>query len=568
MSMRDGGSGNKFSFNLNRVIGSNGLATMNESKYVKRISNLSSSGAEARLTFITPINKPDAFVRPLTYDFGPEFIDNLAINMKDIRRDIFERGGFGGLTSGNYFLSTMNDCQNVDSMMPSNNVHRFGRRSVNDLYRFCLTVANMPSSYRYAKMAAHRYTTVYTGWCLDEPVSFNGTLNPDCQLVFTHMTNVKLKEVASRDGYLKYGYTELDGDILNPQTSMINSDASTELDMLVGPDHILENNGYPVSDMVYDNHPGIEDDDDDYFSTALDSESMALSRRPAPIIAKSRFNSPRCQQNRILHGIAKTLVSSRYNDLWNPDGETDYPTSNIPTFDFANRTMNSRILKSNMDGITSNAILGINHCERISLRTLTQLFPHIEQNTEILDVDHQGYDIYPEDEGSDLYGIVGYFIKTSIGAAASEHGLASLTFRYATSDPIASRFRPADDRESIWDNIFGEPYIDEDMHYTKSRVENALRYIEEHIFKPVEKFAGEIEVFVNYKSSDDTIIHLQLREQTDEINDDVILHHGDLGGFVSPQIGTVEEFKSGSEVMSGLVDFIGHFQDGNMMNRI
>lgn len=531
-----------------------------DSTFVRHYARLNQTNdLSARLIFITPIIKPDCIIRPLDYSVSGEFLDDLAESMANANYNS-KITGFG-LQRGVNFLDTVRNANSA--LMPSSTTYTFGRYEINNLYRFCLIVHNCPTWYRTAAIN-RKNKLIYTGWCLDEPISRSGNLNYNCELIFTHVTHIDMHEAVTPGGYESGQKVVLDGDIMNPRTSEMNSSQDgSELDIIVSPDKVISN------ELQHSDSPT-----EDYTSVMTDND-YALSRNGNPYLAHSRYNSPNHQLTRIINSVAKTAIDNRMPSYGNYDGGMqtygyDYAVDIHPPMADNFTTVHSdytikRQLLRNLDGMASLNVHGPKVYKRdpITLLTIKQLYPDISENTEVFRVHASDYDVdLGSEEATSLYSIASYFIKTSIAPAISEFGLASLCFFYATSDASRS-YLPKLDREPVVEVKEADPYISESTEDTLKKVHYCLEYIKTTIFKPIESMVGDIEVFVIAKSSDDTIIQLQLRDCTDEVNYSVCVQPGDLGGLVSPQIGTLDEYIKGSAFVNSIANFVANVGGNN-----
>ena len=508
----------------------------------------SSTRPKATLYLIEPRYKPDAIVRPLEYNFTPNFIDEIIDNVRSARNANVGSGGIG-TQEERAFLRGMSGSQ--DAIMPSNNAYRFGRRTINDLYRIILVIENAPVNSRSRYAPAGKNKVTYTGICKDDPISRGGHLNLECAVEFVNMSHTDIVETADSGGYYGLGRPRLNLDIMPRLTLDYDSNDSTDRDSLIAPEFILDS---------------IVNTDDDgaselYRSTVMRPDVTTLSQAPQAKVIHSSHNAPRQQLNRITTGLVKAILDSD-NDR-NIRTVTDRTLSEValPHDAFLYRSR----FRSALGGAVAQRIAGPEYYKTVSMAKLTDLYPEIEHNVKVLAVDDADYPLLDE-EITNPITIMSSYIKSSVPGILADHGIDSITFRYATSDPNTQRYRTTSRDDYVLDVQKADPFVEEPRDETRKRVEQAILFIREQVFEDVEHVAGEIEVLVDYKSGEDTLVQLQLREYTDKINYDVAVHHGDLGGMASTLLGGPDEYNAASKTISSLLEVIDA-EAGNRYNR-
>ena len=504
--------------------------------------------ASATIYFVKPMYKPDAIIRPLDYNFNVEFIDDLVDNVNSIRKDFVKNKTGFGFNPDKFGLRLSQSTK--ESIMPSSMTYRYGRRGINDLYRFVLVLRNCPST---SRMRLHnpKNQVIYTGWCLDEPISRTGHFNLDCELVFTHLTHTEIVERIDHGGYQRDISTCADCDILDKRTSEIDSNRESDRDFLIGPDHILES------------IQGSNSEEYDEYESITNPTIASLSRQSRAKTTRSIFNSPHRQINRLFTGLSKAMIH-KYTDTYH--GVDDYPGSPRSYLSFNDSFANRRMLTEAMNEEMASKISGPQYYkQQLTLRSLLSVYPNLEDYAQILDVEGGAYDNILNEENSDIFSIISSYFKTAIPPVMSDYGLAYIAFRYATSDP-RQRFISRRDRDCELDVLGADPFLDEPKEDTEEKANRAIQYLRDHVFSVAEEMAGELELFCEYSSGNDTIIHLQLREQTDVINNDIVIHHGDLGGLSSPQVGSMDQFENGNRLITSVLNILddetGYMSDG------
>ncbi len=196
--------------------------------------------------------------------------------------------------------------------------------------------------------------------------------------------------------------------------------------------------------------------------------------------------------------------------------------------------------------------------QRLTIRQLLTLYPNLEDHTVVLEVDNRDFDVIDE-ERNDALVVASSFLKVTIPAIFSELGFSEASFRYATCDPN-QRFIPMCDRDYLLEPISVTPFLEEPFEQTRDRFQMAIQQTVREAFAIVEDQVGDIDVLVNYQADAQTLIQLQILDQT-AINHGFALYHGDLGGLVSPMIGTTAEFDAGTTLFNSISDSIYDYKE-------
>lgn len=496
------------------------------------------SGMGARIYFVAPQRRYDDIVRPLDYNIDHKFVNDVAENINAARKDVLRFGQLNNGPERDFYLKTVRS--SASAIMPSANCYRFGRSFLNGMYRFILVMENLPTHQRL-RAGKNKNHATYTGWCKDEPITKTGVINPDCELVFTHYTHLEVEERANSHGYTSRFCPVADCDILPADTAELDSNRESDRDFLVGPDNIL------------DSLQAQEDSDE--FTSVTAPAIACLSRQNQHVKTRSIMNTAPRQMTRIMSAMTATVLQKQAReDRVSPD----MMTSNFLTVN--DHYTNIRTLRSSLDGGVTSRVVGPSVHKRVfTLGSLVHMYPGLERNAKLLVCDD--YDLDRLDETrNDLLSICSTYIKTAIPPVMADHGIGYINFRYATSDPRQTYICRAD-REPVWDIVEADPYLEESREQTIRKVDFAIKYLRDLVFSVVEEIAGDIEVEVNYKNGADTIVLLQLREQSDVINRDPVIFSGDLGGLISPQIGSMDEFTRGSEMVVSMLDILDQSDD-------
>lgn len=484
-----------------------------------------------QLYLISPVSREDAIIRPMMYNLGRETLNVISDSLLAARHDSIR--SISGSIRDKYHL--LGD-RNADLALLPGQAHRFSRRLINDLWYVILVVNNAPMQSRTGRYGGNKNQLIYTGYALDEPVSLSGRLNLDCDIIFTHMSQMDIKEQAGPDGYENWTRPRLDIDIISPE--VCNLDRS-EYDRryLLAPDRIMD---------------AIGPDDSRYEApyTITDQSLCTLDHMDNSATEMSTFNSPRKQFNRVISALTNTMLEF-----------DNSPSRSLVGGDYQSVMINDKLgvrhtFKNFLQAQHANRYIGPDYRKpRLSINKLVSLYPNLEDNTQVIDLPRSLDIDQIDEEGVGLLPIMSAFIKSSLPSVFSDHGLSDIIFRYATSDP-RDRFKPADDQLPVWDIIDVKPYLEEPIEHTRQRVDLCLDHMVKYVFSVVENISGEIEVLVKHSATYDTLVQLQLRDQTDEINDGFAISQNGLGGIISPNLGDDDAFKNHNETLSSLVEVI------------
>lgn len=491
-----------------------------------------SSQPNVMMYIFSPCVREDPIIRPHSYNLDPETMNTIQETVATVRQDTLR--SISGAARDRFYLH--NDPNIDQALMPGNMAFRFGRNYLNYLPSFVLIVNNAPIQSRVAINGNLKNSIIYTGYFLDEPISRRGGyLNPDCEMVFTHMTQLDVDERAMQTGFSAIARPRVDVDILSPKILDLDSTNDDERKYLLSPVEV-------VGAIVDDTSPDRPFD-------VVDQEVATLDRKDFAATEISVYNSPRQQMNRVLSSLAKTVVEF--------DAGSDNPMSGLghaPTL-FADRFGIKKTFQNFLGGTYADRLVGPDYRKVVTVGQVSRLYPNLEDNLTYIELPDDMSMSVIDEENTDLLTIMSCFLKHSVPSVFADHGISQIAFRYATSDP-RDNFITRREREPVWEILECQPFMAEPIEHTRERVEMMFRHLREYVFSVVENICDDIEVLIQHRSCADTIIQLQLRDHTEEINDGFSVLQGSLGGIVSPNLGGSDNFENHNSTLSSMLDLV------------
>lgn len=500
-----------------------------------------------QLFLIKPRYIPDPVVRPLTYQFGTAFQEELEECLYANRSRSTMSGGFG--VDVNHYVPSMYHAD--ECLKLGDNPIVYGAGKLNQRYRFILILKNVSLHARSA-LGAIKNQLVYVGWCDDEPVSFSGYLNPACTLIFTHVTYLDVDDVLTRNGYDRHAYTKMDCDVLSNRTQYLDSNSMSPRDYIITPEQIASNSSL---------------DEYDRYGREMVTRVPELSQQPKSTLYYTANNSPRQQLSRMIMAAAdsafKGMEVRRYNPVSRGMARYSLTGESNNISDVRSSLYNFQAALDANGGHPDLSGMGPDITESVTMRQLMSLFPNIQSDTTVIEADSAYIDVLNERTTSATV-IASSFIKITVPAVFADFAFSNVSFRYATYDPVKDRYLPMKDRKPIWMPYFVMPFIDEPKYQTESRLRLAFDKLHQQVFKVCEEIMGYVDCLVDYKASDATIVQVQLPDSESAINHGYVIHQGELGGLISPMIGDLPTLQTASRLITDMTDFI----DGSVNARI
>lgn len=531
--------GNRSLRDLNRFDQDSSPAKVNNSIFNREHS----SQPSVMLYIFSPCTREDPIIRPHSYNLDPETMNTIQETVATVRQDTLR--SISGATRDRFY---MHNNPTIDqALLPGNQSFRFGRNYLNDLPSFVLMVNNAPIHSRVAINSNLKNSLIYTGYFLDEPLSRRGGyLNLDCEMVFTHMTQIDVDQVAEKSGFNAIARPRLDVDILSPKIVDLDSSHDDERKYLLSPVEV-------VGAIVDDSSP-------DRPFEITDQEVATLDHKDLAATEISVYNSPRQQMNRVISSLAKTVVEF--------DASQTSPlvgNGRVASI-FSDRFGIKKTFQNFLGGTYSDRLVGPDYRKVITLGALSRLYPNVEDNLTYIELpDDMSMDVIDE-ENTDLLTIMSCFLKHSVPAVFADHGISQIAFRYATSDP-RDNFITRREREPVWEILECQPFMAEPIEHTRERVELMFRHLREYVFSVVENICDDIEVLIQHRSCGDTVVQLQLRDHTEEINDGFSVLQGSLGGIVSPNLGGSDNFENHNNTLTSMLDLVDATMSSSLDDR-
>lgn len=126
-------------------------------------------------------------VRPHMYNFNDEMALEIMRNSFNAGNEMVSRG----LT---------NACPAIlGSIMPANTGHVVNLTSLSNSWTFMLVVETMGVASMVSFMSAPIFKNIAVGYCIDEPLGVNGSVNPKCILKFTHHQRFQARKASNQN---------------------------------------------------------------------------------------------------------------------------------------------------------------------------------------------------------------------------------------------------------------------------------------------------------------------------------------------------------------------------------
>lgn len=500
-----------------------------------------------QLFLIKPRYIPDPVVRPITYQFGTAFKEELEECLAVNRHRASMSGGFG-LDVDHY---TPRALHSEECLKLGDNPIVYGAGHLNQRYRFILIMKNVALHSRSA-LGNVKNQIVYVGWCDEEPISASGYLNPACTLIFTHVTYLDVDETIAHTNYDRCAYTRMDCDVLSNQTKHLDSNTHSPRDYLVTPEQIISQSSMDEFEDL--RNRGVWTD----YGRGMLTRVPELSQQPKSTLYYTANNSPRQQLSRMISAAADSALKNidipRYHPTQRGMSQYSILGDQNPVSDLRPSLTNFQAALHNSGGNPNLSGMGPDITDVISMRQLMSHYPNIQSQTTVIEADSSQIDVLNERE-SDPITIASSFIKITVPAVFADFAFSNVTFRYASYDPIRDRFLPEKDRHPVWMPYFVMPFIDEPREQTEARLHLAFEKLHNEVFRVCEEIMGYVDCLVDYKASDATIVQVQLPDQVG-INEGFVVHQGELGGLISPMIGDLDTVRTAAELITDVADII------------
>ena len=502
-----------------------------------------SDSKSVKLYLISPYKRDTAVIRPYLWTGNPGLFSDITNLMNERRGEYLST--MGGSVKKGFFLDRTRASH--QAMMPSEVFHEY-QSPVLDKHGwyFILVVNNEPTiGRRYFNEGGKKNRTITTGFCIgDEPVIHrNGrdVINENAPFFITHQTTIEVDDNrVDRNGSHSVALVSKDVDIFSRSMLEINHvKGSDSRDYILDPGEVMSSSMF-VADQSGEN------------IYAADSSALAsLSSMGNKVFKEdSIMNSPKHHVNRVMNCLFQTVTEAENKRTLgagiggNIDGIYD-------------SYLDSQRFRSYLKGGHPDVVKGLNVEEPyIEFRDIINRYPDVTKNIEIFSlengVDESTYGLSEIEKAPNVHSTLSALIKSSVPPIMQDCGLSDFSFRWASSVPNEfNTFKL--NREPVLKVYSVGTIVPEVESISSARVKDAMRQLERYVFTTVEDVAGEFEVYINYSSGRRTVVHLQLRELTDRVNDNYVVGQNDLGGIISPMIGTDNDYNSHVKTLQSML---------------
>lgn len=502
----------------------------------------------AKLYIISPYKRDAAIIRPYRWNNTATLSDDIFNLMKERKNEYVS--SIGGFIKKGFFLDRSGASH--QAIVPGEEWYEYKSPVLEDHgWRFILIVNNLDVvGPRYQVPSQNRI--IYTGFCIGEApvIKRYGKVIPNEDAVFyiTHQTGLSVDEKIDRNGTYTLANKDSDIDyISNDLLAMNVSDPDGVREYFLDPGVILDSTVY-----VCDGPNGIIETADSSIFASLRSRDNALFKEDAIM------NSPKHQANKVMSSLFKTISENDNARILGGNRDNGF----ILGVDDDHSL--SALLTNNLKGGRPPVIKGLDVNEPyVSFRDIINRFPNIVHNIDIFELENGVDDDYGFSElekAPNLFSVVNSLVKSSAPPIINDCGISDLTFRWASSAvPDYGTIRL--NREPELEVHRYATTIPESMEVSDARLKECISQLEKYVFAVVYEMVGEFEVYLNYSAGQKTVVQLQLRDLTDVINRDYVVAQNDLGGIISPMIGTKQDYDAHVYTLESLVQLAKPLRD-------
>lgn len=493
-----------------------------------------------KLYLISPYRRDSAVIRPLLWS-GDDGVFNDVAHLMESRRNEFVSSMGGNIKNG-FFLDRSHASHTA--IMPSNEFMEYKSNILDDHgWRFILFVDN-DKTIGSRSVQGRRNRTIYTGFCIgDAPVvqKFGrDIIDEHAQFYITHKTVVEIDERINSYGKTEIASIPNNVDVMPSALMEINvSDGSDKRDYILDPGEIMKSSVF-MADV----------DGTDVVKTESPSFASISARNNVSFNEAAIMNSPKHHVNKVMSSLFRTLEHTENDKMFSR--RSGYVSSITDSYSA------EQAFASYLQGGVPDAVRGINTKEPyFEFRDIINRYPDVARNIEILyaprDMEGDLLGASEIEKAPSLLSTLSSLIKSAVPPIMHECGIALITFRWASS--------PADGYGTIRLNkepvvkfyYDARPIVPEPSNITERRVREVISQLERHVFTTVENVAGDFEVLIHYSSGMKTVVQLQLRELTSEINNGYAISQDDLGGLISPLVGTEKDYSAHTQTIQSLL---------------
>lgn len=467
----------------------------------------------ALLLVFSPRYIPQQYLRPMSYNFTEQMVNDLTA-----RGDIREALAPGYANQKDSLLQ---------AVLPASQGILLDTQALETRWSFILTIDNNSSTRdmrHELAMPAGRW--VGCGYCSEEPISPNGSVNERALLMFTHGTTLSMQEFA--DPYR--------GSTVTP-TVTANNDA---INQMMGQMHVGEGND------LYLMTPG---DVINNVANATQSNEMIgmfgalavgnLNTQSAVI--PTTMNTPKSQLMDIGYSLNLGLEQ---DDPLRPANAFDNNRIGDPYDNFC-KTFRSNVTSSNG---TVPTVGGVDITKPLSLGALKRRYPMAEIKVS-RSPGTQTWEVSPQSNVS-ARNTLSSMISATISACAAACCIDDIIFRFSTY--VKDCLTPG---MGVWQIS----HIGTIMPATEQQVISCANQfkmlLERDLFPIIKATAGDFDVTVRHNMANQTIVDLNLMNYS--IENGWYETAGKLGGFISPIVGTLGNVQHNASQLHHLMDAVG-----------
>lgn len=488
--------------------------------------------AEAKLYLFSPHRIDNAIIRPYVYNNSPG-LNNAVYDLMNKRRHDFISTASGNIKSGFYLNETRDG---HEALMPSSNWYEYNTNFIgNNAWMFILIINNAKNTTRRFNNVNNN-RLVYSGYVLEEPVSTiygKTTINNNALFFITHHTTLYVQNSMTPMGDSNVCTTYMDVDLL--ADGLTQGDANFDRKFILDPTKILDSSSY-----TYDVDAG-------EFTHAESIEVATMAERPH--LENSYMNNSKQYMNHLMGGLFRVITEDDHNNILGGDRSIDSFGG------IRNRFARENQLRNYLSGTKPQVLAGLDLSRQYhTFSSIINAFPNITRNIEVIDIrtNESEYGLSEIEKAPNPVNIYSALIKSSVPPLMANWGISDCSFRWASSNPsvLVTRLN----REPVIQVFEFRTIMPESQEVSKQKFHAVLADIEKTVFSTIYETVGEFEVYINYTSGNKIVVQLQLRDLTDTINDAYVVGQTNLGGLISPLIGTENEYTIHRNKMSEMMD--------------
>ena len=474
---------------------------------------------QGMLLVFSPRYIPEQVLRPMSYNFSNEMINDLA-SRGDIR---------SALEPG--YANTRESL--LKAILPSSQGIALNTRTLESLWSFILTIDNNQSTrdMRHSLvMPSTRW--IGCGYIDEEPVNPSTmSVNQDAVLFFTHGTVMSISETMDAfHGSRAVPMVNHNDDAIGCMLAQMPIDQSNDLYLMSPGD--LVNNVQPTG-------AGEQKELIGQFG------SIAVANlQDGSAIVPSTMNTPKSQLLDIGYALSQSLA---IDDPNRPMSAHSGPS--IDPYDKYRSSFASNVTSSNGAVPT----LGLNISRPISMGELKRRYPAMKLEVSRSPATPQ-FEICPQSNIS-ARNTLNSMIAATVGACAAACCIDDIIFRFSTM--MRDCMTPG---MGIWEISHLGTIIPADQAQMVSCANQFKLLMERDLFPIIKATAGDFDVTVRHCMSNQTLVDLNLANYS--ANEGLWETAGKLGGFISPVVGALGNVQHNSNQLHKLVDAFGMKHSG------